>query len=80
MTLRKAVLAETTDLLEGGLRELGFDPLGDHALDEAIVVLLDPPAAPPRGHVATELVGLAGGVVGGDDGELHHLLLEDGYA
>ncbi len=80
MALREPVLAEAADLLKGGFGELGLDALRDHALDEAVVVLLDATAPPPGGHVAAQLVGLAGGVVGGDDGELHHLFLEDGHA
>ncbi|MCY1445821.1 hypothetical protein D9M71_623530 [compost metagenome] len=30
----------------------------------------------PGGHGTTQLVGLAGAVVGGDDGDLHHLFLK----
>ena len=34
----------------------------------------------PRRHGAAQLVGLARGEVGGEHGDLHHLLLEDGHA
>ena len=34
-------------------------------------------AALPGGHVAPKLVGLAAGVARADDGDLHHLLLEE---
>ena len=34
------------------------------------------PTKIPRPHAAAQLIGFARGVVGGEDGELHHLLLE----
>jgi hypothetical protein len=78
--LREPVLAEPADLLEHALGEVGRDPLRDHARDEAVAVVVDAAGLAPRGHVAAELVRLAGRVVGGDDGELHHLLLEERHA
>ena len=76
MALGEPVLPEAANLAEHPLGELGGDALGRHPADEPVVVALDAPAAPPRRHVAPQLVGLAGGVVGRDHRELHHLLLE----
>ena len=38
------------------------------------------PALLPSGHVAPQLIGLAAGVAGADDRDLHHLLLEERHA
>ena len=70
VALRKSVFAEAADLLEHPLRELERDALLNHARDQPVVVLLDPPRASPGGHVAAQLIGLARGVVGRD----HRLL------
>jgi hypothetical protein len=48
--------------------------------DQPLAVLLDAARAPPRRHVAAQLIGLAGRVVGGDHRQPHHLLLEQRHA
>ena len=72
----KAILAEPLNLLEDPFGELGGDPLGAHAREQAAAVAFHPAGAPPGGHVAAELIGLSRGVVGGDHREPHHLLLK----
>ena len=44
------------------------------------MVPLDATGTPPRRHVPPELIGLAGGVVGRNHGQLHHLFLKQGNA
>ena len=80
MALGKAVFAEAADLLEHALGELARDALCLHARDQPLAVLLDAARAAPRRHVAAQLIGLARRVVGGDDREPHHLLLEQRHA
>jgi hypothetical protein len=55
-------------------------PFFDHARDQRSRCCSMRPERAPRGHVAAQLVGLAGGVVGGDHRQLHHLLLEQRHA
>ena len=80
MALRKAVVAESADLLEHPLGELPGDPLRHHAGHQPIAVPVDPPGAMPCRHVAAELIGLARRVVGRHHRELHHLLLKERHA
>ena len=76
----KAVLPESLNLLEHPSGELGGDSLGAHAGKQAAPVPFHPSRAPPGGHVAAELVGFAGGVVGSDHREPHDLFLEQRHS
>ena len=76
----EAVLPESLNLLEHPFCELGSDPLGAHAGEQTAPVPFHPSRAPPGGHVAAELIGLAGGVVGGDHRQPHHLFLKQRHA
>src|SRR5690606_12293969 len=80
MRLREAVLAESLDLLEDPLRELPPVAALQHAVDQALPERLEIARPPPRRHRPPQPVGLAGREPGGDDRELHHLLLEDRHA
>ena len=78
VALGEAVLAEALDLLEAAIGELTRVAVGEHAVDELLAEAEDRVAlALPGGHGAAELVGLVGGESGGDDRELHGLLLEE---
>ena len=62
------------------LGELALVALLDHAADQPVVERAEPALALPGRHRAAQAVGLAGREVGGEDRELHHLLLEDRHA
>ena len=80
MRFGKAVFAEAQDLLEDLSRE-GFGyAVHVHAVDQALLEFLEAALAPPCCHRAPQVIGLAGREAGGDDRELHHLLLEDRHA
>ncbi|MNT40970.1 hypothetical protein D3C72_1773150 [compost metagenome] len=77
MAFGKAVFRKALNLLEDGFGKLwGVIPLR-HALDNLGMVLLQVAGASPCSHVAAQLVGFAGGEAGGDNGDLHDLLLKD---
>ena len=80
MRLREAVFAEAEDLLEDLPRERLGEAVGEHAVDEAALERLHAALALPGGHRTAQLVGLARRETRGDDGELHHLFLEDRHA
>ena len=80
VALGEAVFAEAFDLLEDALGEVPVVAVLRHAVDEIVMEFADVAAALPRGHRAAQPVGLALGEVGREDGDLHHLLLEDGHA
>ena len=80
VAFRKAVFAEALDLLEDALGVLARVALLDHPPDQPLVERRQAAAPLPRRHRAAQLIGLAGGEVGGEHGDLHHLLLEDRHA
>ncbi len=80
MAFRKAIFAEAQHLLEDALGEVRRIAAVGHALLEPSLELVHAAMAPPGGHGAAQLVGLAGVEAGGDHGDLHDLLLEDGHA
>ena len=80
MALGKTVLAEALDLAKDGFGEVEFVAAFEHALDELVVEAVDDAGPPPGAHGAAQHVGLARRETGGDDRELHDLLLEDGHA
>ena len=80
MRFRKAVFAEAQDLLVDLPREALGVAARRHAVDQALLEVLEAALAPPRRHRAAQVIGLARREAGGDDRELHHLLLEDRHA
>ena len=80
MRFGEAVFAEAQDLLVDLPRERLGVAARAHAVDQPLLELLEAALAPPRGHRAAQLVGLARREARGDDRELHHLLLEDRHA
>ena len=80
MGLGETVAAETLDLFEDARGELlGVAP-GKHALGQAFLVGFKPAVTLPGRHGSTQLIGLAGSVFRGDDGQFHHLFLEQRHA
>ena len=80
MALGKAVFAEALDLPEAALGEVAGIALGRHALDHLVLEGLDRPDPAESRHGAAQLVGLRRREAGGDDGDLHRLLLEERHA
>ena len=80
VAFRKAVFAEALDLLEDALGVFARVALLDHPADQPLVERRQAAAPLPRRHRAAQGIGLAGGEVGGEHGDLHHLLLEDRHA
>ena len=80
MRLRKAVFAEAQDLLVDLPRERLGVAARRHAVDQALLEVLEAALAPPRRHRAAQVIGLARREARRDDRELHHLLLEDRHA
>src|SRR6266567_9496258 len=80
MRLGKTVFAEAQDLLIDLSRERFVVAALAHADDQTLLEMLEPALAFPRRHRAPQLVGLARREAGGDNGELHHLLLENRHA
>ena len=78
--LREAVLAETLNLREQTLAKLVGDAARAKACEELLAMLHELAVSAPRGHVATELVGLTTRVSCTDNGDLHDLLLKERHA
>ncbi|MNS22631.1 hypothetical protein D3C72_544310 [compost metagenome] len=78
--LGKTVAAEAFDLFENLRGELRRVAVLLHAGGEAFLVRFQSAVAFPRSHRATQLISLAGAVIGGDDGDLHHLFLKQRHA
>ena len=78
--LRETVAAEALDLLEDARGELRAVAARQHPGGQRSRCVLQSAVALPRRHRTTQLVGLAGRVAGRDDGQLHHLLLEQRHA
>ncbi len=80
VTLRKAIFAETLNLLEDGLGVLRIVVAGHHAADQLLPERLQSALALPGRHPASQRVCLARREVGREDSQLHHLFLEDRHA
>ena len=80
MALRKAVLTKAFNLLEDAFGKFQLIALGHHAADQPFMKRAQAAFALPGGHGAAQLVGFTGCEVGGQDGQLHDLLLKDGHA
>ena len=80
MRLGKTVLAEALDLAEDPRREGLVIATRAHARQQSLLEVTEPAMAFPSRHGAAQLVGLTGREAGCDDGDLHHLFLEDRYA
>src|SRR5262249_33240144 len=79
MACREAVFAETLDLAEAALGEVARIIARHHAFDHLGLEHADGAGAFEGRHGAPQLVGLARREATGDDGDLHRLLLEQGY-
>ncbi len=80
VALREAVLAEALDLAEAALGEVARVAARHHAVDHLLAEGVDRAAVPEGRHGAAQPVGLGRGEAGGDDGDLHRLLLEQRHA
>ena len=78
--LGKAVFAEALDLAEDLARETFVVTARAHAVDEPLLEMPEAAAPLPGRHAPAQLIGLAGREARRDDGELHHLFLEDRHA
>ena len=80
MALGKTIFTEPLDLLEDADGELFLVTPIRHAIDDLVVVLLQPALAFPSRHGASQAIGLAGGKSRRKNGDLHHLFLEHWHA
>ena len=80
MAFRKAIFAEPLDLMKAALGELTRIAVDHHAFDHLLLKRLDCAGSAKRRHRAAQLVGFRGRETGGDDGDLHRLLLEQRHA
>ncbi len=76
----KAVFAEALNLRDDAPGEAFRQAVLRHAGQQFLLEMRQPALALPGGHRAAQLVGLAGREVGGDDGQLHDLLLKNRHA
>ena len=76
MTFRKAVLAKATNLFEHALTKFTRNAFLLHARYQPIPMFFDAPRAPPRCHVAPQLIGFTRCVVSSHDRKLHDLFLK----
>ena len=80
MAFGEAVLAEALDLAEAACDELGVVAAGCHVSDERLTVFVNVAVVAEGGHGAAQPVRLVGRELGGGDGDLHRLLLEQRHA
>ena len=78
--LGETVFTEALDLLEQAGCELGADPTRREAPEQRVLVAHEATGLLPRGHVPSQLIGLAPRVAGPHNGDLHHLLLKQRHA
>ena len=78
--LGEPVVGEALDLLEAAEREVLVVAALAHAADERLAEAVDVAEAAEGGHGAAQPVRLGRGEAGGDDGDLHGLLLEERHA
>ena len=76
----KAIIGEAFDLLEAALGEIAFVAIGLHAGDELLPEAVDFAVMTEGGHGPAQAIGLGRAETGADDGDLHGLFLEQGYA
>ena len=76
----KTVFAKSFDLSVNGLGKLACVLPGEHAVDQLVAQMADTALAFPGRHRTPQLVGFAGRESGGDNGQLHHLLLKNRHA
>src|SRR4029453_18112475 len=80
MRFGEAIFAKAFDLLKYTFREVAVVSTLEHAVDQLLFELLEPAAATPSGHRATQPIRFAGAEAGGDHRELDDLFLKDRYA
>ena len=80
VAFRKTVFAKAFNLLEDAFGKCRLIPALNHPADQPVVKALDTALSLPRGHRAAQIIGLTGGKVSRDHGNLHHLLLKNRHA
>jgi hypothetical protein len=80
MAFGKTVLTKAAYLAEDAFGEFFVVASFDHALDQPCMKPLNAALFFPGRHGAPQIVGLACGELGGDHGDLHHLLLKNRHA
>src|SRR5690348_4333373 len=80
MAFRKAVRAETFDLVKAALSEILRIAARDHAVHHLVPEAVDGTDIAEGGHGPTQSIGFIGCEAGGDDRELHRLFLEERHA
>ena len=76
----KAIFAKAQHLLINLLRKAGAVATRQHALNEALLEMIQSAMTLPCRHRTAQLIGFARRETGGDHRQLHHLLLEDRHA
>ena len=76
MGFRKPVLSEALYLAVHGFGKLRKDPFLNHSGNQPFSMPGKSTRASPGTHIAPKLIGLSRTVVGGDNGQFHHLLLK----
>ena len=76
MAFGKAIRAKAFNLPKTTLSKFRLITARDHAGDELIAKGVDRPQITEGGHRAAQLVGLAGGEIGRNNGQLHRLFLK----
>ncbi|MNX79314.1 hypothetical protein D3C86_1109410 [compost metagenome] len=80
VAFREAIRAEALDLFEAALRERWIIAARDHPPDHPRLIGVQAAVAAKSAHGLAQAVGLTVAELGGDDGQLHRLLLEQGHA
>ena len=80
MAFREPVIAEAFDLAETALGKVALVAVRNHSLDQFFLEHVNGAGMAEGGHGTAQLVGLGRGEVGGDDGDLHGLFLEQRHA
>ena len=80
MAFGKTVGTETLDLLEAALGEGRVIAAFDHPPDHPGFIGVKAAVAAEGAHGLAQAIGLAVAELGGDDGQLHRLFLEQGHA
>ncbi len=76
MAFREAVFAEALDLAEAALGEVALVAARSHAFDHLVLERADGADAAEGSHGPAQSIRLGRRKSGGDDGDLHRLLLE----
>ena len=80
MRLGKAVLAKALNLCEDAFGKVTAVAAAKHAIDQFFLKRAKASTVSPGGHGSPKLIGLACCKTRSKNGQLHHLLLKNGYA